>query len=133
MGGPERRVENDVATFWVEEGLLRVRVKPADSEQSGAVAEQCLGIYAELVGAEPIPAVIEIAGVKGLSREARNVDTGARAEAVFRAAAIVVAASTVARAIGNFVIAVSKPRFPTRLFENVEEALAWARAHRRTP
>ncbi len=120
-------IENDVGVFWLEDGMLRCMVKPADAVQSRDQAEDSMRIFRQLAAGHPHPAVIDISAAKGLSREARNAYSGPGAEDVFASAGLVVASSMIARAIGNFVINVSKPPFPLRLFDNVDDALAWTR------
>jgi len=124
--GSAETIETAAGHFWLEGGLLRFVAKE-QSEQSQADAEESMRVFAQLAGGTRRPAVMVILGVKKLSREARALYTGERAARTFTAVAIVVAGSTVARALFNFIMAVSKPRFPARVFETVDEAVEWAR------
>ena len=132
--GPERFpvvsdvIETGVGKFWLEDGLLRC-VAREGNEQSRAEAEDSMRVFAQLAAGKRRPAVMAILGVKRLSREARAIYTNQEAGATFAAVALVVAGSTVARALVNFVLTVGKPAFPTRIFETVDEALAWAKTH----
>ncbi len=119
-------IENSTGQFWVEDGLLRFTAKQ-DSEQSRADAEESMRIFAELAGGKPRPVLMDITGVKKLSREARAIYTAETARRVFAAVAIV-ARSSITRALFNFIMAVSKPPYPSRMFDNMDEAQAWARA-----
>ena len=49
--------------------------------------------------------------------------------ATWTAVALVVSYSTLARALVNFVVTVSRPEFPTKMFDTVEDARSWARTH----
>jgi len=119
-------IENACARFWLdEEGILRAVVKPID--QTSEMALDSLGQFEKLAAGKRRPAIIDTSQVKGLSREARAAYSGQRAAAIWTACALVVSASTVARTVGNFVIAVGRPAFPTRMFDSVEDAVAWAR------
>jgi hypothetical protein len=125
------KVENDVGVFWLEDGVLRCRVKPNERVQTPEEAADSVRIFREIGGGVPRPAVIEIAGARGLSRGAREAYVGPGAGEIFSAAAVVFASSAIARALGNFIMAVSRPAFPMRLFEHVEDAEAWIRTHAR--
>ena len=124
----DQRIENGVGVFWMEDGMLRCVVKPTTAVQALPEAEDSMRIFRELAEGRARPAVIDISAAKGLSREARNAYVGPGAVGVFASAGLVVASSVIARTLGNFVINVSKPPFPVRLFESVEDALAWTRA-----
>ena len=121
-------VETAIARFWLdEEGILRCVVKPVDQTREQAM--DSMRIFAELAAGKRCPAIIDTSRVKEISREVRAVYTGSHAAQVWTACALVVSSSSVARTIGNFIIAVSRPPFPTRMFENLDDALAWARSH----
>lgn len=121
-------VENDSGRFWLDDdGVLRCVAKPI--EQTTEHALEAMRIFTELAGGAKHPAVIDSSRVKGLSREARTLYSGPRAAEIWTACALVVSYSTVATTLGNFVIAVSRPAFPTRMFDSLDDALPWARAH----
>jgi hypothetical protein len=122
-------LENDAGRFWIdEEGILRCVVKP-DLEQTREHALDSLRLFSRLARGEVRPVIIESDRMHALDRDARAVYSGAAAAEVFAAVAMVVCGSVVARTLVNFIIAVRKPPFPTRIFETVEEALPWARSH----
>jgi hypothetical protein len=121
-------IETGVGRFWLEDGLLRY-VAREGNEQSRAEAEDSMRVFAQLAAGKRRPAVMVILGVKKLSRDARAIYTGPGAGKTFLAVALVVAESAMARGLVNFILAVSKPEFPTRMFETVDEAVAWAKTH----
>jgi hypothetical protein len=122
-------IENAVGRFGLDgEGIIRCVVKDG-TDQTREQAEDSLRIFGQLAGGKRRPAVIDSSGAKSLSRDARACYTGREAEKVFAAVALVVANSVLARSIGNFVLAVSKPAFPLRMFETVDDAMTWARTH----
>ncbi len=124
------RVENVAGVFWVDEdGLLRCTVK--NIHQTEAIAQDCMRICRELAAGRPRPTVIDTTAVRSLSKEARAAYTGPSAADAFGAVALVSGGSTLVRGLINFVISVGKPAFPTRLFDTIDEALAWARTQRR--
>jgi hypothetical protein len=123
-----KEMETETARFWVDEdGVVRCIAKPL--RQSTEQAAENLRVFIELAGGRRGPVVIDTSQVQGLSREARAIYTGKQAAGIWTACALVVATSLIARTLGNFVLTVSRPAFPTRMFETVDEALAWARTH----
>ena len=121
-------VENDIARFWIDDdGVIRCVVKPVD--QTTEQALDAMRIFTELGADKKRPAVIDTSQVRGLGREARAVYSGEKAAQIWTACALVVSSSVVARTLGNFVMAVSRPAFPTRMFDSLEDALAWARTY----
>ena len=123
-------IENECGRFWLDEdGVERCVVSPVD--QTTEMALDSMRVFAELCAGKRRPVIIDASKVKGLSREVRAIYTGERAAKLWTACALVVSSSTVARTVVNFVMAVGRPAFPTRLFDNLDEALAWARNHLR--
>ncbi len=123
------KVENAAGWFWVDEdGLLRCTVK--NIHQTAEIAQDSMRIFRELAAGKPRPAVIDTTAARSLSKEARAAYTGPTAADAFGAVALVSGGSNLVRGLVNFVIFVGKPAMPTRLFDTLEEALAWARAQR---
>jgi hypothetical protein len=123
-----REAETESARFWVDDdGIVRAVAKAIN--QTTEQAAENLRVFAELADGTRRPVVIDTSQVKGLSREARGIYSGTEAARIWTACALVVSSSVIARTLGNFIIAVSRPPFPTRMFETVDEALVWARAH----
>jgi hypothetical protein len=121
-------LENECGRFWLDEdGVERCVVNAVD--QTTAMALDSMRVFAELAGGKRRPVVIDTSKVKALSREVRAIYTGERAARIWTACALVVSSSTVARTVVNFVMAVGRPPFPTRLFDTLDEALAWARSY----
>lgn len=123
-------VETEAGRFWLdEEGFLRVIVKPID--QTAAHAQETLRVLAQLGGGTKRPGIIDGSQIARMSREVRMTYTGEQSAELWSAVAVVVTASAVARSVVNFAIVVSRPRFPTRLFDDVNDARAWARGYLR--
>jgi hypothetical protein len=81
---------------------------------------------AQLTGGRRSPLLVDM-------RETGQLDRPARAEFASRsdlhAAVALVVGTPLSRATGNFFLRVSKPLFPTRLFDNEASAVAWLRAY----
>jgi hypothetical protein len=121
-------IEHATGRFWIDDdGVVRCVATPM--AQSADDAREAMRIFAELGGGTKRPVVTDISAVRSLGRDARGVYTGDGAAAIWTACALVVSTSAVARTIGNFVLTVSPPALPTRLFSRVDEALAWARGY----
>lgn len=119
--------ETNVGFFWLEDGVLRFRSKPAIA-QSEADAVESMRVFRELAAGRRLPTVMEVSGVRSLTREGRRIyTTGPEAIATFAAVALVVSGSSMARALVNFMMTVSRPDCPVRMFETVGEAVKWAR------
>lgn len=120
-------IETKIGFFWLEDGVLRFASKP-HVEQDTRDATEAMQVFAKLAAGKVRPAVFEVRGVKRLTREARALyTTSPEAVATFAAVALVVSGSAIARALVNFTMTVSRPGCPVRMFENVGEAVAWAR------
>ena len=121
-------VETALGRFWLEDGILRF-VANAGTEQSGEDAAEAMRVFEKLAGGQRRPAVIVVVGLKKLSREARTIYGSPEAAKTFRAVGLVVGGSAIARALINFMVTVVRPVTPTRMFDTVDEAVAWARTH----
>lgn len=121
-------IENDIGRFWLDDdGVLNCVATAQD--QTAQQAREALRIFSQVAGGARRPAVIDMSRVKGLSREARAIYAGKEAADIWTAVALVVSYSTLARALVNFVVTVSRPEFPTKMFDTVEDARSWARTH----
>ena len=86
--------------------------------------------YARLVGRCCVIVVID--SLSSQDSEARRIYAAGMQPSLFFAVALIVT-SPLARAIGSFFLGLTRPPVPTRLFESVEEAAAWAMTQRPTP
>jgi hypothetical protein len=87
--------------------------------------------YARLLGRRCCVIVV-IDSLSSQDSEARRIYASGMQPTLFYAAALVVT-SPLARAIGSFFLGLTKPAVPTRLFESVEAAAAWAVTQRPEP
>lgn len=83
--------------------------------------------FLDLIGpGEQWPVLIDLRPVRGFSREARQASTGPHISPHLAAVAVL-QNSPVATVIYNWVVALGRPSFPTRLFHDEAAALAWLR------
>lgn len=80
---------------------------------------------------ESYPCLFDITTVKKITAEARNYLANEGNELVLASAILI--NSPITKMIGNFFIAVNKPKNPTRLFTNKEEALKWLEQFKSSP
>jgi hypothetical protein len=69
------------------------------------------------------PALIDVTGVKNITKEAREYMAGEGAELLTAGALLIT--SPVARVIGNLFLMLNQPKIPTRLFTSESEAQQW--------
>lgn len=87
--------------------------------------------YARLLGRRCCVVVV-IDSLTSQDSEARRIYASGMQPTLFYAAALIVS-SPLARAIGSFFLGLTKPAVPTRLFESVDTAVAWAATQRAAP
>ena len=76
------------------------------------------------------PILIDLQGIRSITREARAYYAGPETARVSSACALVVT-SPMARVVGNFFMGLNKPLMPTRLFSSETEALSWLQGFRK--
>jgi hypothetical protein len=122
------RVETRIGFFWVEDDVIRFASKPAQAQEL-ADAVEAMRIFRDLAAGRRMPTVMEVSGVRSLTREARALyTTGPEAVETFAAVGLVVSGSSMARALVNFMMTVSRPDCPARMFESVADAVVWAKS-----
>lgn len=105
-----------------ESGILVIRFKPArlDAELTG----QVLQMHVELAQGQRHPTLADLRQVVSDDRAARQLATGPEARSVISKLALLVGKPTT-RVIGNFLIRVARPEYPTRLFGDEALARGW--------
>lgn len=82
----------------------------------------------ESAGERRRPVLVELRGIRGLSREAREYFLSDDAAGKLCAVALV-ATSPVSKVIGNFFLRSGEHRVPTSIFDGEEGARAWLGEH----
>lgn len=80
-----------------------------------------------LGGGRRRPALLDLTGIRSISREARTYLRGPQTAGIESAAAFLVG-SPLSQAIGRFLTGFGEGLFPARLFISELEALAWLRS-----
>ena len=84
--------------------------------------------YAESVG-RPCAVIVHLASLMSQDTEARRVYAAAMTPDHFFAASLVVS-SPISRAIGSFFLGLSRPAVPTKMWGDIDKAIAWAESVR---
>jgi hypothetical protein len=115
-----------VATVELDvDGIVRIHHKPQAAVDLDD-AQELIGMVASAFGRRR-PGLVDLTGVRSLSRGARKYFAGQEASEVVAVCALLVT-SPLATAIGNFFMGFDRPLSPTRLFTSEAEALEWLRS-----
>jgi hypothetical protein len=126
---PSEKLDVGPQTLWLDdEGIFHVDHQPA-SELTLADAKGCVRALGAIAGGVKRPPLVDMRNIRSIERPARQHFAGPETASVQSAAALLVG-SPITRAMGNFFLGLNKPVFPTRLFHDQSEAMAWLRTHR---
>jgi hypothetical protein len=121
-------VDSPSQLIWLDaEGILHADGKP----QSVITLEEAETVVRHIrAAANGIrrPILVDLTGLKSISREARAYFAGPETAEVESAAALIVT-SPMSKAIGNFFMGLNKGLMPTRLFTSPVLALEWLRQY----
>ncbi|MCB1191875.1 MAG: STAS/SEC14 domain-containing protein [Leptospiraceae bacterium] len=119
-------IKTSNTTHWIdEEGIIHSLFDPQTSDTL-ETAKENIEADKQLAEGKQLPLLVDIRNLKSQSREAQNYYADEEALKVLSACAILID-SGLSKVIGNFFIAVKKPKLPTRLFTSESEALQWLR------
>lgn len=112
-------------TFYQETGYIETTYLPKKLESIDEAKDHIRTIAIELDEHLPIPMLVDIRYLKGVSKEVRDYigkeDVATRQT---KCLAILVG-SGIPKIMGNIFMRFSKPPYPTRLFTNKEKAIEW--------
>lgn len=80
---------------------------------------------AEMETIAPRPTIVDISGVKGVSREARHYLSTSPDNMSIASGVAMIAGNPISRVIGNFFLGLNRPPIPVKLFGDFESARAW--------
>ena len=120
-----------VSKIWLDDdNVIHVIVLPESNinfEDVKAVFE----VIRTLSGEEKHPLFFDIRNIKSITREARAFSASEDSAGIVSATAALVN-STVSKVIGNFVLIVDKPLYPTRIFTAEPKAMDWLKEKKYT-
>ena len=122
----EKIIEIPIAKMWKEEGIIFVKfIDKLDMTLENAKS----GVQARLELSEGMsqPVLIDMRGIKSVTKEAREylAEEGAK---LITAGALIVG-SPLNRTLGNIFLWVNKPKVPTKLFTDEGEAREWLKPY----
>lgn len=85
---------------------------------------EAIGRLRDSLGKKKVRVIIDIRAVETISRQARTLYGGAYTFSVQRAT-VLLTESTISRVVANFFMGINKPMSPTRMFTEVDKAVAW--------
>ncbi len=106
-----------------EDGILRITFPPGDTFDA-ASALMAVAEHRSVAAGRKLPTLVDVSNLRSMDREARELVSGPAVASVTARLAIVVG-GPVSAMIGNFFLRVTKPQYPTRLFESREAAERW--------
>ena len=110
-----------------DDGILEYRYPPGavvDLEFALAIVRSAAELLGELA---PAPSLVVPGNIKELTREARTFFAQSPENRAVSSKVALMVESPATRIIGNVFMRVSKPRIPTRLFQDRAAARAWLR------
>jgi len=110
-------------TLLGEDGIVRVKMF-SDTRESLADAKENIAALAKLCEGRKCPVMIDLAGSRSISQDARRYYSGEEAGRHICASALIVG-SPVSRVLGSFFLGLNKPAYPVRLFTSEAEAIKW--------
>lgn len=113
--------------FICRDGIVQyANAKGAKYTLEEAVA--CIAAASTLCSDHKRPALIDLASISSVNRDARAYFASQETAKIHTAVALVIN-STIDRVIANFFMGFNKPPYPTRLFTSKAEAIKWLKSH----
>jgi hypothetical protein len=120
------RLRTGTHEVWLEDGVLRGKEDPG-TETTLPKAKAVIEMLHQVSGGVRYPLIMDIRESKSVSREARAYLSGdAMGDRVTMLALVVHTA--LSRALGSFFLTFNRPKFTTKIFTSIEDALAWIRS-----
>ena len=115
-------VENDYATFHIDDNVLHFAYKP-NIDLNLAAAQKIVADRLKMQGERPLPVIVYVNKVKGSEKSARDYLAKEGSERVLAVAVVV--KSPALKIATDFYLMVNRPLVPTKVFRNKEDALAY--------
>jgi len=117
-------LETPYVKMWIDEGILYC-VYAENLSINLDIAIYCVAERIKFTKAESYPCLVDIRGLKHVTKEAREYFAKEGAEYITAGAFIV--GSIFTEMMGNIFIYINKPNIPTRLFTDEKAAEEWLR------
>ena len=121
---PVNAIESRASHLWLDDdGILMAVNKPMPTHDLNDALEN-LELTKKLSQGRPRPLLVDMTGIKSMTREAREEYAKAGVDSLVTAIGLVTK-SAMSRIVANFFLSFNKPAVPTRLFNSVEAAKKW--------
>jgi hypothetical protein len=119
-------MNNDSVYMELKDGLLYVKFKRKEIDV--ALAKEIIDQRLSFVDGQTFPIIVDGSEVKELTKPAREALSSDRANQYTVALAVIVR-NPVTRTIANFFLKFQQPRYPFRLFTDLEDAREWLKKY----
>ena len=119
-------MNNDFIYMELKNGILYVKFKK--KEIDAALAQKIIEQRLSFVDGQTYPIIVDGSAVKELTKAARETLSSEKANQNTVALAVIVR-NPVTRTIANFFLKFQQPRYPFRLFTDLESAQEWLKKY----
>ncbi len=119
---PHMQIETQYVRLRLENGILFGQFAP-NIHMNLDIAKHCVETRINFCKHTAYPFVIDLRGIRSISKEAREY-MGKEGSQYVTAGALLTN-SFLAKTLGNFFLAINTPKVPSRLFDDKEKAIEW--------
>ena len=116
------KLETAYMTLWIDDGILHCKF--CDSlDMDLDIAKNCVGERVTFSNFTSYPCLIDMKGLVSVTKEAREYM--AADGSLFITAGALLVNNSLTKMLGNLFLNINKPKVPTRIFTEEEEAKKW--------
>jgi hypothetical protein len=101
------------------------KVTKDGAEYTLADAQEDLDVIVKLTGGNRCPLLVDERGLRGADQQTRTLWASKAVSDALKAIAIITGNSPITNMIGNFMLTITKPLVPLKLFSSEQAALPW--------
>jgi hypothetical protein len=101
------------------------KVTKDGAEYTLADAQEDLDVIVKLTGGNRCPLLVDERGLRGADQQTRTLWASKAVSDAVKAIAIITGNSPITNMIGNFMLTITKPLVPLKLFSSEQAALPW--------
>lgn len=124
----ESYLENDFVELWIEDGIIHEIFKPSliilDIENAKKIVVDRLKVSNGIIR----PILVDTRNAISIDKETRRYFASAESLQLLSAGALLIK-NPIAKFMGNFFIAVDRPKMPVKIFTNKTQALKWLKQY----
>ncbi|EKD52435.1 MAG: hypothetical protein ACD_62C00022G0002 [uncultured bacterium] len=116
-------IETRTNLIWMDAGIRHDEIKE-NAMLTLEHAQEVISAYIKSSKGDSVPTLVDYSKLKSMGKDAREFFAGRQCQGVVKAMAIVVG-SPVSEITASLFVNLSKPKFPTKIFTNKQEAQVW--------